>query len=387
MKPTFFQSWTMLLVLALGLPNDARAAVETVEALYAKIPGLDEAFQTESNEFYKQYLKQGKAQTWSSLDNFPLEAQSLAPEAKIKVIADIKKNLDKVCKKYLSKAHAVAAGLLYGNNETATLRDLTDCVNAKADPVAKAENYFLLAKYYYQRKNWQGVLAALSKVDIKHLSIADGHYSELLEGYALQAQKKHRQAINIYKRIPPSSPYYTHAKINEGTAYLRQGWWTEAHHEFKQAISANTHAQTRDLTNRVYVTLGFSQLHHEFYRDARDTLRNVSLDSDYTNRALMGLGLAAAYQEDYSGALNAFNRLATNNQVDLSVDESFLLVPNTYEELGDQDKAAEAYLKAIEFYKTRIQTLKIARATAPMTEGIIRLWSIIQLSHSILCLT
>ncbi len=361
MKPTLKKLSLILCMMVLSTQTMAAGNTASVESLYAKMPGLDEQFQSLSNEFYTHQIRQIKIEKWDSVTGLPLNAESLSPAMKIKIIAGIKNNLALVCDKYLSDEHGVAVRLLYANNETATLRSLTDCVNKKGDPVAKSENYFLLAKYYYARKNWKGVHAALAKLDIKDLSVPNGHYAELLKGYVLQAQKKHRDSVKIYKRIPSSSPYYVYAKLNEGTAYLRQGWWTEAHHEFKQAIANNTSRQNQDFTNRIYVVLGFSQLHHEFYRDARDSLRNVSLDSAYTNRALMGLGLAAAYQEDYKGALNAFNRLATNHQVDLTVDESYLLVPNTYEELGDVERASEAYLKAINFYKNRIQTLSLAK--------------------------
>ena len=341
----------------------AEESQKEINELSEKMLNLDDKFQVVSDAFYNIFSKSIPVGKWDiNSAEFPAELSALPGENIILIIANIRKNLESVCKSYAAPNFSIVVPLLYLNNETSTLKKLTDCLKAKSDAVAKAENYFHLAQYYYARKQWTGVKAALDQVNRKDLSVRDAQYADLLLGYALQEQKKHRDAVKIYKRIPPSSPYYAFAKLNEGIGYLRQGWWSEAHAEFKTAIASIKSQQNEELKNRILVVLGYSQLDYEFYRDARSSLRNVSLMSQYTNKALMGLGLAAAYQEDYKGAINAFSRLANNTQSDLSVDEAFLLVPSTYEELGDYNQSADSYLKAIEYYKNRINTLNAARA-------------------------
>ncbi len=351
-----------LAITALVMPAFGKTTEEDIQAIYEKMPKLDEQFQQVSNDFYKSYVKTGAVSAFADIKQLPENIAAVPPERRIDLIAGVKKNTQGICKQYADNKFLTLIDLLYSVNETATLRTISDCINQKADAVARAENYFQLAQYYYHRKQWVGALAALKKVNLKDLSVRDAHYADLLHGFVLQSQKQHREAAKIYKLVPPSSPYYAHAKLNEGIGYLRQGWWTEAHLEFKKAIESIQTQQNQEFKNRILVVLAYSQLNYEFYRDARETLRNVSLDSQYTNKALMGLGLAAAYQEDYAGAINAFTRLANNTSPDLSVDESYLLVPTTLQELGDDTAAAEAYLKAIEYYKNRIQTLTNARA-------------------------
>lgn len=263
-------------------------------------------------------------------------------------LAAIRANLPMLEKQLPRALLASVLRFLYAHNDTATVQRLVNRIKLKGHSGHKAENYFLLAQYYYARSNWSGVIASLSAADFAALDNEDQHYAYLLYGYALQQQKKHRRAYEYYKKIPSGSPYYAYAKLNEGTAYLRQGWWTEAHIQFNDGIKAVPAED--DMKNRLYSTLGFSQLHYEFFRDARDTLRKVSLQSPYTNKALMGLGLAAAYQKDFSGALNAFEILAKKVPQDLNVDEAKLLLAKSYEEVNNAAGAAKAYQEAIQYY-------------------------------------
>lgn len=372
LKSFFSKTLLIATFTFLGFVNPATAnnTQEAINDLYQKMPQLDEDFQLLSDAFFSRYTKNLTIATWQNLNSIDNSLLSADAHTVLPVIAAAKKNLSVVCSNYAVPQFSVILELLYQHNETATIKQLTDCIKQKGDAVAKAENYFQLAQYYYARKQWQGVIAALSQVNRKDLSVTDSHYADLLKGFALQSQKKHRDAVKIYKQIPTSSPYYAYAKLNEGIGYLRQGWWTEAHIEIKAAINSIKSQQNEEFKNRLLVVLGYSQLDYEFYRDARDTLRNVTLVSNYTNKALMGLGLAAAYQEDYVGALNAFNRLANNSESDLSVDESYLLVPNAYEELGDNAQAADAYLRAIEYYKKRINRLHTASAQLGVKQNV-----------------
>lgn len=247
---------------------------------------------------------------------------------------------------------------LYKHNDTASVSKFTERVKTKGTSAQKAKHYLLLAQYYWSRDNWKGTRAALTNVDRTSLVTQDQQYYYLLMGYALQQLKEHRKAYRYYRRIPQSSPYYGYAKLNEGTAYLRQGWWTEAFIEFESAIEAAKLEKTPDdLLDRIYVTLGFAQLTYEFYRDSRITLRNVSVESEYTNKALMGLGLSAAYQKDFAGAVNAFGILVKKPEKDVTVDEAMLLLPKAYEEIGNLALAMENYQNAINYYQAKLSQI------------------------------
>lgn len=332
--------------------DDSAPLDQADQDTFRDLPRLDSEYQTVLNE----YLKQHQAPAFNDL---PALAQAVeqAPTPMLGSVL-IRNNLPLVLDNARSAEFSALLAYLYDANDTATLNTLTKRINKMAGSSAASQNYFLLAKYYYQRAHWQGVRAALSKVDTKDLTIGDAQYYDLLMGYALQALKKHRQAAKSYQRVPENSPYYAYAKLNQGTAFLRQGWWSEAHLEMEAAIQSLGAKADVNFRDRLLVVLAYSQLNYEFYRDARETLRRVSLESKYTNKALMGLGLAAAHQKDFNGAINAFKLLSQKKPADLSVDEAHLLLAYAVVETGDKPSAEIIYQKSINHFQKKINTLK-----------------------------
>lgn len=320
------------------------------------LESADQQYQTFTDLFYRQYLKSRPSAPASGIQAL---AQMVDAAPLLETIAAIRANQDLLLQNATKREFEVLLEFLYRNNDTATIQALTEGLKKSGDPVALSHNYFLLAKYYESRQNWRGIQAALSKVNQRELSVGDNHYYHLLMGFALQNLKQHRQALKFYQQIPQASPYFSHVKLNEGTAFLRQGWWTEAHLEFEKAIKAlDQSGGDAELRNRILVVLGYSQLNYEFYRDARDTFRRVALDSGSMNKALMGIGVAAAYQKDFAGAANAFRILTEKVPSDLNVDEAYLLLPVAQAEAGDGAAAAIAYQNAIRHYENKIQELE-----------------------------
>lgn len=352
----------MLLLLVpgaglLALHTHAQQAAQVAQAdvaAFEQLPELDSDYQALFDRYLSKQSKSGPA-----FNEFTALVQAVrqAPDA-ITGSAILRNNLSLLLDNIASADFQELLGYLYRANDTATVKAITDHINKVADTVAASQNYFLLAQYYYERGNWEGVRAALSKVDFKDLAEGDRHYYDVLMGYALQALKDHRKAVRFYKNIPPMSPYYAHAKLNQGTAFLRQGWWSEAHMELEQAIEAAEAFGDEAFRDRLLVVMAYSQLNYEFYRDARTTLRRVSLNGPYTNKAIMGLGLAAAYQEDFGGAINAFELLRQKTPADLSVDEAHLLSAYAIVETGDKPRAELAYQTAINHFQRKIDMLE-----------------------------
>jgi len=85
--------------------------------------------------------------------------------------------------------------------------------------------------------------------------------------------------------------------------------------------------------------------------------RNVSRDGPYTNRALLGIALCAANQEDYIGALNALRILENSTQLELPVDEAHLLTAFFYEKMQQFTTASTGYTDALAYYEQRIHRL------------------------------
>jgi hypothetical protein len=340
----------------LTVPSLAAAQADASTAAAAgpsELETADQKYQEFLDRFFRLYLNKYPAQTANRIEDL---VHKVASAPILEGVAAIRANQNLLLQSTNKKEFEALLDYLYRHNDTATIQALAEGLKKQRDRAALSNYYFLLAKYYESRGNWSGVQAALSKVEVRDLSIANNHYYHLLMGYALQSLKQHRKALTFYRDIPEASPYFSHAKLNEGTAFLRQGWWTEAHIEFEKAIKAlDLTGGDPELRNRILVVLGYSQLNYEFYRDARNTFRKVALNSGSMNKALMGIGLAAAYQNDFAGAANAFALLTQKTPADLSVDEAFLLLPAAQVEA--KDGTAISYQNAIRHYENKIREL------------------------------
>lgn len=269
----------------------------------------------------------------------------------------------------IQKISALALSL----HNIAIAETLLKTAKNQGDTFSEARITFELAKYYADQGQWSNVITMLKDSGvIENLTKDDAAEANLLIGTALQQQKKHREAMVYYEKIKPESIHYRLAQLNLAAANIRQDWWTDAHLAIQRALKASD-ADRDELYYRLYTVLGFSQLQFGFYRDARESFRNISLNSNYINRALLGLGMAALHQEDFIGALNAFNLLREKNENDISVAESYLLVAFTLRQLGQSDAALTAYQEAIDYYSTLLPKQKdtISSITHNPTEDLL----------------
>ncbi|MFK5892003.1 MAG: hypothetical protein QM504_02150, partial [Pseudomonadota bacterium] len=246
--------------------------------------------------------------------------------------------------------------LLLDKNEWNLANSLFRTIKDDGDQSLLATVQFLFAKYHAQRNEWIQVNNLLEG-HFAELSEENSAYAYLLNGSALQHLKKHRQAVSNYNKIKNTSQYYNYAQLNTAIANIRQGWWTDAQVKIRNLIKEYNKSNENELTNRLYLVLGYALLQREYYRDAREAFRHIGLNSRYTNRALLGIGLTATSQGDYIGGLNALTILKDKKTFDLSVDESYLLVPYIYEKLQQENIVNSTYSEAMSYYQKRIKHL------------------------------
>lgn len=243
--------------------------------------------------------------------------------------------------------------ILLANHAELLAQDLLEIAAAHGDDYLLSRITFEFAKHSAEQHAWQQARKELKKIDIANsLPKQDADEAFIILGAALQQEKKHRESLSYYSKIKPDSKQYRIAQLNTAIAYIRQDWWTDAKIAIDNALLADA-KDSDGLTNRLHTTLGFSQLQNGFYRNARETFRKVHLKSDYSNRALLGLGMAALHQEDFVGALNAFNHLKKKDKNDMSVMESYLLGAFTLEKLKQPKTASASYSEAINFYEQK----------------------------------
>lgn len=245
---------------------------------------------------------------------------------------------------------------ILNNNNRIFANKLYSIAKSEGDKSLVSNFSFVYAQYYLKHKEWKKVLQYTNGI-YNDLSFEDANFTHLINGIALQNTKRHRKAVKSYLLIPKKSKYYATARLNIATAYIRQDWWTDAHIKIKEILNSKVLNTADEMINRLHLVLGYSLLRKEFYRDSRESFRNVELKSAYFNKALLGIALTATNQEDFISALNAINVLKSKKNLDLSVDESHLLLPYIYEKLNQNMTASATYTDALNYYKNRIKNI------------------------------
>jgi tetratricopeptide (TPR) repeat protein len=225
--------------------------------------------------------------------------------------------------------------------------------------------HYRLALFYYAHEDWKKTLKEIDAITARNaLTQDESDYAYVIYGVVLQNLKQHRQAITYYDQVGNTSNYYGYAQLNKAIAFLRQGWWTDADLTIETAVSAESVTKNPELLNRLFLFIGYAQIHHEFYRNARDSFRKISVKSEYADKALLGIGLCAIHQGDFAGGLNAFNLLKRKDSDDIAVIESRLLSAYTYVLLGKKDVAAEQYTNAIIYYQNKLNEIVASKQSS-----------------------
>ncbi len=315
---------------------------------------LDKHFQQFSSQFYSHFIQHEKTPPYNAMDQLNSRVKGhLKAGEKIHAVANIVQNYPLLAKNATNPTIVNFISILLDQNEWQTADKLYKVVKEDADKTLVANVSYLFAKYHFARNKWRMTLDILDGV-ANDLPQELNHHAIIMQGIAFQRLKDHRSALVYYEKIPATSKYYTVARLNMAIANIRQDWWTDAHVLLEKLIK-NTKVSTQEETvDRLYTILGYSFLREQYYRNSRDAFRSVGLNSPYSNRALLGIALTAANQEDFIGALNAVRILKEKNVAELPVEEAHLLTPFFYEKLKQHTTAATGYNEAIKFYEQRI---------------------------------
>jgi len=245
---------------------------------------------------------------------------------------------------------------LLQQNEWKAAEEMHQVLETDADKALLANADYYVGQYFYQRGDWEQCLHYLEN-SYDNLPDQDASYARLISGACYQELHQQRKALGIYQKIPETSPDYIYAQLNAAIVNFRQGWWSTARNIIENTLKNHHIVKNDEMLNRLNLVLGYALMQKEYYRDSREAFRNVELTSRYANRALLGIGLTAAYQDDYVDALNALNLLKEKKVYELSVDEAYLVTPTIIKKMGQSLTASAAYNAAIEFYQQRIDKL------------------------------
>ncbi|MCW8987420.1 MAG: hypothetical protein OQK75_07075 [Gammaproteobacteria bacterium] len=354
---TFIPSKYLLFVFALVLILVAAPALYALEN--SETINLEQEYQAITTRLYSVLAANiSECRTRNdSLKNLNLQLKKLSNQNKnIIGICLIQNHAELLHKNIDNKEIFPVFQFLLENNNLPLANELYLRAKNEGDKSLVSNISFIYAQYYLKRKNWKKVLQYTKDI-YTDLTANDASLAYIYTGIALQNVKKHREAVKIYLKVPRQSEHYPAARLNIATAYIRQDWWTDAHIKINEILNNKEIKANNEMNNRLYLVLGYSLLRKEFYRDSREAFRNIEINSVYFNKALLGIALTATNQEDYIGALNVIKILMSKERYDLSVDESYLLLPYIYEKLGQNMTASASYSDALKYYQSRIENL------------------------------
>lgn len=359
---------SLSLIIYANLAN-ASTSVEVIQVndYQKQREALDKSHQVLANSFYKKLantstLKAARFHTIETLAE--AVSKEIAAKNQVKAVALIIRNQFLLTRYYDSAETNTLIKLLLDNNHLIAASKLIKDINQQGDDNITEQLNYLLADFYFQREAWPSVLGFLNG-NLSDLPAEQYHHALLMTGVVLQKQAKHDLAIKAYEKIPAQAQNYTAAQLNLAIANIRQGWWTDGHQIISQLLASPQIAQQETTLNRLYITLGYSLVNQAYYRNARKAFQRVSLESYYSNQALLGIALTAAHQDDYLGAINASRFLKEKTQDDLPIDEAFLLMPFFYEKTQQLATASLGYSQAAQYYQDKTTHLNSLIA-APM---------------------
>jgi len=245
--------------------------------------------------------------------------------------------------------------ILHNKNEKLAQKVL-EGIKTNGDKLLLSNIKFIFAKYYFKNREFKTASKYISGI-IPDLDKHNSHLAMIMQGIILQSKKRHRQAVDSFKAVSAKSPLYKYAQLNIAISYIRQGWWSDAH----KIITSNLRLKKKEevnseFINRLYLMLGYSYLQQEYYRESRESFRNITKKSIYANSALLGIALTATNQNDNPGALSILSHM-TNGGNQLFFEENYLLLPYIYERLEQYKTAEAAYYFSLDYYTKRLSSL------------------------------
>jgi tetratricopeptide (TPR) repeat protein len=352
--------YILITIIGLLAPSAVYASPENAQdILTPQFYEVDQKHQEFSSHFHNALLITSETTITSHTMESLEEAVQILINNKTPIMAVnlIIKNMALLKENYDNPGIIRFIEILLNQNETISAEMLYSLISQEGDQLLISNAAYLFAVFEFKRNNWKKTLKHLTGI-INDLPAKDYHHALLIKGISQQRLARHRDAIDTYQLIPPSSTQYIAARLNLAISNIRQGWWTEGHNIINQVVNSSEAQLNEEAINRFYLTLGYSLIKQQYFRDARSAFRNITIDSQYSNRALLGIGLAAASQEDYSGALSVISALKEKQSYDLPSDESYLLVPYFHEKLSQSAIASAGYFEAVTYYQERIEKIE-----------------------------
>jgi hypothetical protein len=243
----------------------------------------------------------------------------------------------------------------------------TRLIDLGASPPTRDRAWFYLAKIRYQRGYLTEAEDAIARIG-NALPVDLKEERGLLLANLLMARADYAAAAAVLGAMDLKAQGSRYARYNLGIALMKSSAekaGTKVLDDLGRASAENE--EFRSLRDRANLALGFSALADKQPAIARTYLERVRLKSQQANKALLGLGWAAASMKEPRLALVPWVELAQRDLSDTAVLEAQIAVPYAYAELGANAQSAEGYNQAITAY-TRENT-RLTESIAAINSG------------------
>ncbi len=262
----------------------------------------------------------------------------------------VSQHFDRVSR-HADEAEVLRGGMLlsYGLQREAG-EIFAQLIEKGASPPTRDRAWFYLAKIAYQRGYLDQAGDALGQIK-SYLPPELQEDFVLLQSNLLMARADYAGAARVLEGVSDKAGSARYARYNLGIALIKAGdpaRGTTVLDELGRAPAGNE--EFRSLRDRANLALGFTALTDKQPEAARTYLERVRLKSLQSNKALLGLGWAAAALKEPKLALVPWTELAQRDVSDLGVLEAQIAIPYAYAELGAYAQALERYNGAIALY-------------------------------------
>lgn len=259
----------------------------------------------------------------------------------------VSQKMDRVAH-HTQEAEVLRGGILLSYGLHLEAGDIfTRLIETGATPPTRDRAWYFLAKIRYQRGYLAEAQEAMARIG-NALAPELREERTLLQANLQMALGDYRGAATTLAAVDSKTPSARYLRFNLGVALVKAGQAEQG----TAVLDALGRAPAEDeeyrgLRDRANLALGFAALADNQPQAARNYLERVRLKSLQANKALLGLGWAAAAMQEPNLALVPWMELAERDIQDSAVLEAHIAVPHAYAELGAYKQSAEGYEMAV----------------------------------------
>jgi tetrahydromethanopterin S-methyltransferase subunit G len=236
-------------------------------------------------------------------------------------------------------------------------RAISRVIEGNVEPTVRNEAIFRLARIYFQKDQPLNALHVVERIEGE---VPEEIQDDLafLRAHILMAVGRNEEAAEILNGLLKAPGLKGFSGYNLGIALIRDGKEQEGRRCLDRAgLIDGDNPATRAIKDKANLVLGSKLLEERHLEPARLVLDRVHLSGPFSNRALLGSGWAAAFQEHFDQALVPWSILAGRDVTDEAVQEGMLALPYAYSKLKVYSKAALLYGNALEKFSTQVDRL------------------------------